>query len=166
ALGALLIKVRERDARQEVLLELGRLQLGHMKQPRQAARMFFEALDLRPTDERALQGAQSALRQVIEREEHDTPAPVGPDTAGRLLERILQRRVDLIEDPLDRAGILDELAALAEGRGATGAATEARRRAASMRDTLDVSAKRSSVDNRLDDLLGVLEEEHPDITPE
>ena len=159
ALSAVLVKVRDRDARHAVLLELARLQLGHMEQPRQAARTYFEALDLRPADEETLEGAQQALRKIIEREGHDTPAPVGPDTAGRLLERILQRRVDLLEDPLDRATLLDEIAALARGRGATGAASEATRRAESMRDALSSSAQTSSVDMRLDDLLGV----HPDI---
>lgn len=160
ALSAVLIKVRDRDARHAILLELGRLQAGHFQQPRQAARTYFEALDLRPSDEETLEGAQTALRKIIEREGHGAPAPVGPDTASRLLERILQRRVDLLEDPLDRATLLDEIAALAQGRGATGAATEATRRAASMRDAHLVSneARGASVDDRLDDLLGV----HPD----
>jgi|GEM_PF-2912700 len=158
ALSSVLVKVRDRDARHAVLLELAKLQLGHMEQPRQAARTYFEALDLRPSDEETLEGAQQALRKIIEREGHDTPAPVGPDTAGRLLERIMQRRVDLLEDPLDRATLLDEIAALARGRGATGAASEATRRAESMREALSSSEQTSSVDTRLDDLLGV----HPD----
>lgn len=155
ALSNLLVKVQDRDARHDILLDLGRLQLHHLEQPRQATRNFFEALDLRPSDAAALSGAEAALRAIIEREGPDTPAPVGPDTAARLLERILQRLVDLAQDPLDRAQRLDELAALAEARGATGAANEARRRATSLRRKLESSGQApSSVDQRLDALLG------------
>ena len=156
-LGGLLVQVRDRQVRRELLLEQARLLVGELGQPRQAARAFFEALDLRPTDPEALEGARRALRAIVAAEGHDAPAPVGPDTTARLLERVLQRLVDLREDALERAQLLDELAALAGARGAEGAAREARRRARQLRERLareqDAESGRA-VDARLDELLG------------
>lgn len=155
-LSTLLVRLHERQLRHDVLLILARLQLDSLSSPRQATRSFFEALDINPTDLDALEGARDALGAVIEKDGHDAPAPVGPDTASKLLERVLQRLVDLREDPLDRAQLLDEVVALARARGATGAASEAMRRAQVLRADAarDGQEAGTSVDERLDSLLG------------
>ena len=155
-LSTLLVRLHERQLRHDVLLILARLQLDSLSSPRQATRSFFEALDINPTDLDALEGARDALGAVIEKDGHDAPAPVGPDTSAKLLERVLQRLVDLREDPLDRAQLLDEVAALARARGASGAASEALRRAQVLRADAarDGQEAGTSVDERLDSLLG------------
>ena len=68
ALDQLLVTARERRARHAILMESARLDLGALGRPRQAARRFFEALDLEPADAEALDGAREALAQIAEKE--------------------------------------------------------------------------------------------------
>jgi tetratricopeptide (TPR) repeat protein len=155
-LGELLVRLRDREVRHELLMLLGDVLLHGLSQPRQAARTFFEALDIKPTGLEALLQARDALDMIIAREGFNAPAPVGPDTVARLQERVLQRVVELTQDSLDRGQALDELANLAERRGDKTGADEARRRAAGLRRERDVSEEepRPQVDTRLDELLG------------
>ena len=155
-LSNLLIKLQDREARYEVLVALGEVQFTHLGKERAAVRSFFEALDLRPTDLRALQGAQRALERLIELDGHESAAPVGSETCAALLERVLHRQLDLMPDALDRAYALDRIAVLAESRGAIGQAVEARKQAKNLRDDAGRRGQLGgfAVDTRLDDLLG------------
>lgn len=153
ALQTLLIRVQDRGLRYELLMQLGQLQLGRLKQPKQAARAFFEALDLRHADQEALMGARSALDEIILRDGVISPAPVGTESAGRLQERVLLKLADLQEAPLDRAALLDEVAALATHRGDVAQAQESSRRARQLRQAQAQPASGQALDERLDQLL-------------
>lgn len=155
-LTTLLVRLQDRDARYDVLVNLGELQFNDMKKERSAVRSFFEALDLRPTDLRALEGAELALERLLEVEGALATAPVGTESNARLLERVLYRKLDLLQDDLDRAHTFERIAAIAEARGATGQAEEARKLARSLRDELGRRGAQGgrAVDTRLDQLLG------------
>ena len=154
-LTSLLLRLQDRQARHEVLIELGGLQLNELDQARSATRSYFEALDLRPTEARALRGATRALQLVIERDGPDSAAPVGAESSSRLLERVHARLLDLTEDDLERAHLLDQIAALATARSALGEARDATARARQLRAEVGRRGERggAAVDTRLDELL-------------
>lgn len=153
ALQTLLIRVQDRNLRYEVLMQLGKLQLEQLKQPRQAGRAFFEALDVRHSDEAALVGARKALDELILHEGVMAPAPVGADTVGRLQERLLLKLIDLLGGVEERAKLLDEVATLALHRGDAMAAQEASRRAKALRASAAPVEDAATLGERLDDLL-------------
>lgn len=152
ALQTLLVRMSDRQAKYDIIIELANLQVTNLKQPRQGARGYFEALDIRSSDRTALEGARLALEDIIHAEGVMAPAPVGTGAVGRLQERVLLKLADLSSSPHDQIPLLDEVVTLAMHRQDEDAISEARRRIEALRQEVQES---QDIDTRVDDLLHV-----------
>lgn len=153
ALQTLLLRLRDRTARADVLMVLAPMLLEQLDEPRQSARHYFEALDLVPGSVEALKGVRVALQDIIHADGVSAPAPVGEGSVGELQERVLLKLIDVESDATAQMQMLDEVAVLATHRQDAPAADEARRRIDLIQGQLDASPK--NMGQRLDALLSV-----------
>lgn len=147
ALNGLLLRAQDRDARWGVLLDLGDLQLRHLRQPENAVRTYFEAVQIRPSRLEGLFRTREALEAVAEEKGLEVPSPMGDGTVGDLLLRVLERLAEVAPDDRDRVGVLARLAQVARKLDDETAVREAKRRIESLKD---VRLDREAVDERLD----------------
>lgn len=159
ALQTLLLRLRDRTARADVLLVLAPMLLEQLEEPRQSARHYFEALDLVPGSIAALKGVRVALQDIIHADGVSAPAPVGEGSVGELQERVLLKLIDVESDTTAQMQMLDEVAVLATHRQDAAAADEARRRIELIQEQLNTSPK--DMGQRLDTLLSVQETKTP-----
>ncbi len=150
ALNSLLVRMRDRDVRWEVLLELANILETNLKQPAAAARAYIEAVQLRPSERASLLGACRVLEKMVAEHGPNSRAPVGSQDTGKLLEHMLIRVAELATNATEEHDALIKLALLSEERGDAAAAAEARARAQALQIEEHDSA---SVDNRLDAML-------------
>ncbi|MFP4599084.1 MAG: hypothetical protein ACLFVJ_12575 [Persicimonas sp.] len=148
------IRSRSRDAqvRRDLSLALGEVLFEELDEYANAARAFFEAVQIESTDLVALRRLVAALEKLIERDGLGAPAPAGSGTVDRLLERVLMKTAELEPRPVDQGYAFERLASLADKRGDEASAEESRRRAESAfsRASRDEA---EDVDRRLDELL-------------
>ncbi|MFU8802713.1 MAG: tetratricopeptide repeat protein [Bradymonadaceae bacterium] len=167
ALNTLLVRMRDRDVRWELLMVLGRLSEGPLDQPSHAARSYLEAMHLRPGELKSLESACRVLEEFVGKEGMDAPAPVGSHSAGKLLESLYIRLAELSPSIGQEREALLKLAMLAEERGDSAAGAEARKRAGELAGPsqeleetfVDVDSR---LDRMLDDLLDTEGREPPD----
>lgn len=154
ALNSLLVRMRDRETRWEVLLELAKILEINLNQPAAAARAYIEAVQLRPSERTSLHGACRVLEKMVAEHGPNTRAPVGSQETGKLLEHLLIRSAELATSPAEEYDALIKLALLSEERGDAAAAAEARARAQALQQTLQLDEHDpSSVDSRLDAML-------------
>jgi tetratricopeptide (TPR) repeat protein len=148
----LLSRARDPDTRWELSLALGDVLFEELDQYQNAAKAYFEAIQIRSTDLDAMRRLAASLEKIIDRDGLDVAAPAGSGSVDRLLERVLVKLSELEPKPVDQATTFERMAALADTTGDDAGASEARRRAdeAYERASLDEAM---DVDLRLDDLL-------------
>ena len=154
ALLALLLNLHDPVPRRDTLLALASLHLHQFDQPRASVRPLAEALEIDPRSLVGLQRLADALRRILQTEGPRAASPLQEgQLAAATLEQTLQWLVDLRQGPLDRAVTLEEIAALAQARGAEEVATEATRRAKHLRSQGFEPIQMAQVDQRLDHVL-------------
>lgn len=153
ALKSLLVRVREREDRWEIAIELGQAnaELGELDQ---AVRSYLEAIKLLPARLEGLEGACRVLEQIVDERGALAMAPAGTERAGKLLENLLIRLAEVAPTRAQERDALLKVAHLAEERGDRAAAAEARDRATVLADTATGAGEGfGGVDARLDSML-------------
>ncbi len=163
ALNSVLLRTRDKEAQFEITLELATA-ADAMEDRQKAVRSYLEALKLRAGNRDALNGVCAALRALIEEYGAAAPAPVGSAPLGRLLEKSLIQLAEATPSVVQQKETLVEVAMLAEERGDSAAASEARERAEKLSE-VGGDDDFEDVDSRLDALLDDLAQEDVDTGP-
>ncbi|MBA2665347.1 MAG: hypothetical protein H0U74_23865 [Bradymonadaceae bacterium] len=153
ALNSLLVRMRDRDVRWELLVELGDVLERNLAQPAAAARAYVEAMQLKPSERIALEGACRVLEALVAQSGPSARAPVGTQELGKLLEHMLIRMAEIAPSAAQQREALIKLALLCEERGDAAAGAEARNRAQALVASSEGETDFVNVDSRLDAML-------------
>lgn len=156
-LERLLARSRSAEMRWELSMELGDVLLDELDQYKNAARAYFEAVQIRSMDLDAMRKLADALDKLIARDGLDVAAPAGSGNVDRMLERVLLKLSELEPEPMAQARAFERMAELAERQGDEAGADEARRRADEAFNRASMS-EAVGVDMRLDELLEGMDE--------
>lgn len=154
-LNSILAQTRGREDRVEILVELGDANAG-MGDFDRALRAYLEAVTLSPADREVLEKAVAMLEGIVDEKGIMAAAPVGTQSAGKLLESMLIRLAEVAPTPGQAQDALLKMAMLADERGDGAAAEEARNRARALSPARE-SGEVSDIDQRLDAMLGEYE---------
>lgn len=155
-LTSILVRTKDREGRFEIALEIGKANV-ELGQKDRAMRAFLEAIKLRPAERDVLEQAIAVLEEVVEERGAHGAAPVGGQTAGRMLENLLIRLAEVATSLSQERDALLRVAILAEERGDGAAAAEARNRARGLAPFEEGESQ--DVDRRLDAILDDLDVE-------
>ena len=148
---------QDRTVQRTIWMELGEAAeaVGELER---AADAYLEAAELQVGDRQALEQACAVLQQIIDDQGRDAQAGRGEQTVGQLLEETLAELAEVTPSVDQQREVLLQVAMLAEERGDTASAREARRRAGQLEpETGDRSF--NDVDARLDAMLEELGDE-------
>lgn len=157
ALNTVLVRTRDKAAQQAISMELGAAAEA-LDDHRRAVRSYMEALRLKAGDRETLEAVCRALGDYVEQRGVTAPAPVGEKAAGRLLESVLIQLAEVTPSVVQQREALLEVAMLADERGDSAAAAEARERAEALDGIEGGDSDYEGVDARLDAMLDEFDE--------
>ncbi len=164
-LNSVLVRTRDRSAQHEISMEIGATAEA-MGEPERAIRSYLEAAKTEIGDLEALQGARRVLEKLVETRGAAAKAPVGSTTAGELLEKLSMQLAELVPSVIEQRELLLKVAMLADERGDTAAAAEARERAQHASQQTGDDGEYEDVDSRLDAMLDEFESDDAELFAE